>query len=119
MKPNEKALARRRRQRNLISALGVLALVLLFVASFKSYGDLRLGRAREAQLQAEITASEERIGRLEQQVQRLREDPAMLEQLAREELMMARPGEVVIVLPQEALPGDATTDQPDGKVSDG
>lgn len=98
MKPDEKALAARKRQRNLMTAVGVLALVLLFVASFKSYGDLRLGRAREAQLKGEIEASEKRIGILDEKVERLRNDPAMLEQLAREELLMARPGEVVILL---------------------
>jgi len=98
VKPDEKALAARKRQRNLMTAVGVLALVLLFVASFKSYGDLRLGRAREAQLKGEIEASEKRIGILDEKVERLRNDPAMLEQLAREELLMARPGEVVILL---------------------
>lgn len=86
-----------------MTALGVLALVLLFAASFKGYGDLRLGRAREAQLQGEIEASEGRIEALEERVERLREDPAMLEQLAREELLMARPGEVVIVLSDDAV----------------
>ena len=96
-----------------MNALGVLALVGLFVASFKSYGDLRVGRGREAQLQGEIGASERRIAALEEKVRRLREDPAMLEQLAREELLMARPDEVVIVLPQEPL-----TEAPGGPLAD-
>ena len=86
-----------------MTAIGVLALVLLFVASFKSYGDLRLGRGREAELRGEIEASESRIKALEEKVMRLRDDPAMLEQLAREELLMARPGEVVILLPEETM----------------
>lgn len=113
MKPEEKALAKRRRQRNLVTALGVLALALLFVASFKGYGDLRLGRSREAQLQGEIETSEARIKALEDKVVRLREDPAMLEQFAREELLMARPGEVVIVLPEKTVLSEKTgADEP-------
>ena len=102
MRLNEKALAARRRQRNLVGLIGVLALMLLSVASFKSYSDLRVGRGQEAELREQIAASEERLGALEHRLERLRRDPAMLERLAREELMMARPGEVVIVLLQEA-----------------
>ena len=88
--------------------------MLLFVASFKSYGDLRVGRAHQAQLRSEIEDSEARIQALEQRVERLRDDPAMLEQLAREELMMARPGEVVIVLPEDTLTAAATAPEVDG-----
>ena len=113
MKLEERALAARRRQRNLMTAIGVLALVLLFVASFKSYGDLRQGRAREAQLRGEIESSLVRIVTLQERVQRLRNDPAMLEQLAREELLMARPGEVVILL-GDAKVTDAVIREVDG-----
>ncbi len=102
-----------------MTALAVLALVLLFVASFKSYGDLRLGRARAAQLQGEIEATEGRIEALEERVERLREDPAMLEQLAREELLMARPGEVVIVLPGETVLPEETAADPSAREADG
>ena len=119
MKPDEKALAARRRQRNLVTAIGVLALVLLFVASFKSYGDLRLGRARETLLQGAIEGTEARIEALEQRVERLRHDPAMLEQLAREELMMARPGEIVIVLPEEMLADAPAAPQTPSSEADG
>ena len=104
MNPNEQGRAARRRQRNLTAALGVLALVLLSLATFETYGDLRVGRDREAELRREIAASEARVEALEDRVTRLREDPAMIERLAREELLMARPDEIVIVLPPDEAP---------------
>ena len=102
MKPNEQALAARRRQRLLMGAIGVIALLLLSVASFKSYRDLRVGRGQATELSRQIADSEERIEVLEERIERLRDDPAKLEQLAREELMMARPGDVVIILPESS-----------------
>jgi cell division protein FtsB len=79
--------------------VGILALVFLSIATFKSYRDLEMGRSREAELRQQVRASEARVETLEARVERLREDPATVEQLAREELLMARPGEVVILLP--------------------
>ena len=110
MKPNEQTLAARRRQRFLMGAIGVMALLLLSVASFKSYRDLRVGRGQAAELSRQIAESEERIEVLDERIDRLRDDPAKLEQLAREELLMARPGEVVIILPEaESVGEEAST----------
>lgn len=89
-----------------MAALGILSLLALSVASFESYRDLRVGRGREVDLRREIGASEQRIELLEQRVARLRDDPAAVEELAREELMMGRPGEIVIVLPEEPAAGE-------------
>ena len=124
MKPSEQAVATRRRQRILIGAIGVVALLALSVASFDSFRKLQQGRARTADIASQIAASEARLAALERRVVRLREDPGKLEQLAREELMMARPGEIVIVLPEAAVPaseppaasidGNSKTGQEDG-----
>jgi cell division protein FtsB len=92
-----------------MAGLAILALALLSIASFKSYSDLRLGRSRAAQLRSEIALGDSRIEALEERVRRLKEDPAMLEQLAREEMLMARPGDVVIVLPEPALEASGET----------
>jgi len=116
VKPNEQALAARKRRRNLLALLGVLALVLLSVATFKSYRDLEVGRAREAELRGQIGASEGRIEELERRVTRLEDDPATLEELAREELLMARPGEIVIVLPAGAGGGAPPAGGGEGEV---
>lgn len=124
MKPSEQAVATRRRQRILIGVIGVVALLALSVASFDSFRKLQQGRAQTADIAGQIAASEARLAALEGRVERLREDPGKLEQLAREELMMARPGEIVIVLPEAAVPaseqpavstdGNSKTGQEDG-----
>lgn len=81
---------------------GVLfLLVLLGLAGFKSYRDLDAVRARQSELLLELDRTEEEIVGLEARIDRLQNDPLTLERLAREELQMVRPGEVVIVLPEE------------------
>lgn len=87
--------------RSLLS-VGVAALLLLLVAAgAKGYQDLRIAQEREHVLQERITKRHARIDELERQVEALAEDPAALERLAREELWMARPDDVVIVMPAE------------------
>ncbi len=82
--------------------LGVASLVvLLLMAGFKGYRDLTFVQGQEASLAAEIAATEERIHLLEDRIERIKNDPASLEQIAREELGWVRDGDVVIVLPEE------------------
>lgn len=75
---------------------------LLAIAGVQSYRDLAAAHAREAELEHEIEAAEERIGRLGERLDRLESDPLTLERLAREELGLVKPGDVVIVLPPES-----------------
>jgi cell division protein FtsB len=82
-------------------AVGLL-LALLGAAGVNSWRDLETARARQRQLEAEIATSEAAIERLERRIELLGSDPVTLERLAREELWMARPDEVVIVLPEAA-----------------
>jgi len=77
-------------------------LVLLATAGFKSYRDLAAARAHEAALAEQIAASEARIRVLREYVRTIEDDPMTLERLAREQLGMVRPGDVVIVLPEDA-----------------
>lgn len=82
-------------------ALGIalaFVVVLLGTASVKGWGDLEAVRARESVLEGRVTDSVAEIERLERRLLLLRDDPATLERLAREELGMVRPGEKVIVL---------------------
>jgi cell division protein FtsB len=89
--------------------VAVVALLgLLAVAGVKSYHDLAMVRQHEAQLAVEIGAAEGRIDTLQQRVERLDLDPLTLERLAREDLGMVLPGDVVIVLPQEDPTSDST-----------
>lgn len=85
----------------------VCLLALIAVAGAKTWRDLARVEAREGELRHEIDETREEIQRLEVRLERLRSDPAALEEVAREELHMIYPGEVVVVLPDAAGP-DAT-----------
>ena len=87
--------------------LGVTALLLfalLAIAALKSSRDLETARARERWLRGQITATGAASERLRLRIDRLHHDPGMLEQLAREDLGMVRPGDVVIELPDPKAP---------------
>ncbi|MEM6793812.1 MAG: septum formation initiator family protein [Acidobacteriota bacterium] len=85
--------------RSMLRAAVVLLLILLAIAGLKSYRDLSTVRAQEAELQRSILETQTQIRALTERVERIHEDPAMLEQLAREELGWVRPRDLVIVLP--------------------
>ena len=69
-------------------------------------------RQQESALRQEVARTEQRIDALRHRVERLRSDPATLERLAREELGMVHPGDVVIVLPPEEEAGAAIPTTP-------
>jgi cell division protein FtsB len=79
----------------------VCILLLVGVAGVKTWRDLSTVEAREAELRREIAASQAEIVALEGRIERLDTDPLALERLAREELGMVYPGDVVVVLPPE------------------
>ncbi|MCP3957083.1 MAG: hypothetical protein GY719_04460 [bacterium] len=87
--------------RPFLGAAVLAILALLATAGVKSYRDLGVARDQERELLEEIAEAEERIRVLGARIERIENDPAMLEQLAREELGMVREGDVVIVLPEE------------------
>lgn len=94
--------SRRPERFTLLLVLGVVAvLVVLFAAGVRTYRDLAGQVAREAELGEEIRATEERIEALRLEIRRLRHDPETLERLAREELGLVRPDDLVIVYPEE------------------
>jgi len=79
-------------------------LALLATAGLKSYRDLAAARAHQVDLEQQIAESTERIQGLRQRIHSIENDPITLERLAREELGMVRPDDVVIVLPAEDEP---------------
>ena len=109
MKPAEHEAWLRRRRRRLLIAVGIAGLVLMAAAVSRSLGDLRKGRAHETELRRQIAESASRIDALEERASRLRSDPAEMETLAREELLMARPDEVVLLLPEHDAIDRAST----------
>lgn len=106
----EAASARPRPWRSVALLVAAGALVALAAGGLKSWRDYEQVRSREARLESEIAESEKRIRTLERTLDRLADDPATLDRLAREQLGLVRPDEVVIVLPeppaaQPAAPG--------------
>lgn len=80
---------------------GVLLLLLVVTAAgLRSRQELQEARTREAALISETAATEARIAALEQRIARLRSDPVTLERLARQDLGLVDPADVVIVLPE-------------------
>lgn len=95
--------------RSVLGAVVAFFLLLIAVAGINSFRDLAAARERERMLESKIEQTEERIDRLRGRIERLRSDPATLERLAREELGLVRPADVVIVLPE---PGRAPAPLP-------
>jgi len=98
--------------RSVLGAAVLFALVLLAFASVKSHRDLVAARDREKLLKASIHDTEQRIERLHGRIRQLRGDRDTLDRLAREELGLVRPGDVVIVLPAEPAAPPAATATP-------
>ena len=90
--------------RPVVGAAVLLFVALLGIAAWKSSRDLSAARKRERLLETRIEETRDRIGELRGRIDRLRTDPGTLERLAREDLGMVRPGDVIIELPPD-LPG--------------
>ncbi len=89
------------RRRWAVVAGALLALVVVGAGSVRTSRDLSASRARISELEHEIRGTEERIDELDLRIDLLQDDPVTLEWLAREELGMARPGEVILALSEE------------------
>jgi len=74
-------------------------LFVFFLAGDRGFLQVRKQRTQVSALQAEITAIDEKNRALEREVARLTEDPAAVEKIAREDLSLVAPGDVVLVLP--------------------
>jgi cell division protein FtsB len=94
------------------NARTILGFALLLVAIHDVFGSHGLMAMRQTQRQIDQLHGE--IGRLSKenaaltnQVQALRTDPKAVERIAREEMGLARPGEMIFKLPAEAESSDA------------
>jgi cell division protein FtsB len=90
--------------RPVLGATVLLFFALLAIAALKSNRDLQAARAHERLLKEKIAATRAESGRLQVRIDRLRHDPGMLEKLAREDLGLVRPRDVVIELPDPKAP---------------
>lgn len=109
------------RFRSLLALAVVSLLILLAVAGLKNYRELTAAQERQTLLENRIEQTRERNRVQEVRLRRLESDPAALERLAREDLRMARPGDVIILLPAEtaALPAMSRAEPAAGASGDG
>ncbi len=106
--------------RGAAALLLVLCVALVAHEIFGEHGWLALRRQRkEAEsLQLQIQQLQQANQKLEQQIKALKSDPKAIEKQAREQLKLARPGEVIYTLPEKepknaphsATPTDASPD---------
>ncbi len=93
--------ARLRRATLLALALIVLTLVVHEIFGENGYLAMRQKRKELQTLQLEIERLKQENQQLEKQIKGLKTDPEAIEKLAREQMKMARPGELIYVLPEK------------------
>jgi cell division protein FtsB len=98
-------------------ARSILALALLLLAIhdvFGSHGLLSMRRTQSQmrELRGEIDRLNQENGDLSKQVQSLRSDPKAVERIAREEMGLARPGEMIFKLPDKPPESDGAAKKP-------
>lgn len=89
--------------RALLLGACAVVFVILVLAGYDGSRDLARLKSREAQLEARLRKTEASVSALRDRISRLRSDPYMLERVAREELGLSRPGEIVVILPRAAV----------------
>ena len=85
-----------------LGVFGLLTVAVLVLAVFNDKGVLQV-RAQSKKLavvETDLAQIDAENKQLTKEIQGLRTDPAMIEKLAREELKLVRPGEVVLVTPE-------------------
>jgi cell division protein FtsB len=86
--------------------LGVLVVVMIVHDVFGTHGFLAMRRTQSEikKVQADLEQLSKENEALEQEVKDLKTDPKLIEKIARDDLGLARPGEVIIRIPQGQLP---------------
>jgi cell division protein FtsB len=91
--------------------LGLLVLVLVVHDVFGTHGYLAMRRIQQEikKVTADLDQLNKENLQLEEEVKELKTDPHKIEKIARDELGLARPGEVIIEIPRsQQLPQDST-----------
>ena len=107
-------------QRNAIFVLVLLCVALLVHEVFGQHGFLAMRRQqKEAEaLQQKMQLLQQENLELEKQINALRSDPKAIERVAREQMRMARPGEIIYTLPDKdtkSPPPATSSDNPPPK----
>ena len=90
-------------RRNAVLALGLIFIALLVHEVFGEHGYLAMRRQKKEldTLQQQIQQLQQENQELEKQVKALQSDPKAIEKVAREQMRMARPGELIYTLPEK------------------
>jgi cell division protein FtsB len=98
---------RRRRRRAIQYALVVAGCIVIVQGLIGEKGLVTMLKARQQYrtLEAALTASMSENARLREEARRLKEDPAAIEELARRELGLIKPGEKLFII-RDAVPPD-------------
>ena len=92
-----------------VTLLGLLLFALAVHDIFGTHGYLAMRRTQQEikKVKADIEQLNKENLRLEDEVKDLKSDPRKIEKIARDELGLAKPGEVIIKIPQsQQLPAD-------------
>lgn len=83
--------------------LGSLVLVMIVHDVFGTHGFLAMRRTQNEirKVKADIEALSKENAALAQEVKDLNSDPRLIEKIARDDLGLARPGEIIIRIPQD------------------
>ncbi len=94
--------------------LGLLLLALLVHDIFGTHGYLAMRRTQQEinKVKAGIEQLNKENVQLEEEVKELKSDPHKIEKIARDELGLARPGEVIIKIPQSQQLPQASSVKP-------
>jgi cell division protein FtsB len=109
---SDSQLTRRRSKHVRWLAAAALLLVAFLINEVAGQGGYLARLEQRRQIDA-LTSDIERLRKENEQlsveIRSLREDPAAIEQYAREQLHLARPGELVIALPPSSPPADTAS----------
>lgn len=88
--------------------LGLLMLVMFVHDIFGTHGFLAMRRTQNEieKVKADLDQLTKENARLEQETKDLKSDPRLIEKIARDDLGLARPGEIIIRIPQGQLQPD-------------
>jgi cell division protein FtsB len=86
-----------------VGVFGLLTVATLLLAVFNDKGALQVHAQSQklAAIESEIGTMESDSKAFTEEIKALRSDPQMIERLAREQLRLIKPGEVVLVTPGE------------------
>lgn len=107
--------ARFRRGALLALVLIAFALTVHEVFGERGYFALRRRRQELQTLQQQVKQLQQENQQLEQEIKSLKTDPKAIEKLAREQMKLAKPGEIIYVLPEKKDPPASSATQPKDK----